>query len=246
MSSKPIITFTQVGKLFYRQEQRTMKELLPALFRGKKGGAWFWALKNLTFSIQPGESVGIIGKNGAGKSTLLKLIAGVTSPTEGKVFVQGKISPLIELGAGFHPELTGRENIYLNAAILGMNRHEIDAFLPAIIDFAELSEFIDSPVKHYSSGMYLRLAFAVAIHVKAEILLIDEILAVGDEAFQLKCLKKLTQLKQQGVTIIFVSHNMQSVLDFCERVIYLQEGRVVIDSTSHAAITHYTKDVTRS
>jgi len=221
------ITISHVSKLFRRQKQRTLKEMLPALTKGRKNVIdSFWALKDISLEIAPGETFGIIGPNGSGKSTLLKLIAGVSQPSKGTISVTGQIAPLIELGAGFHPELTGKENVYLNGVILGMKRTEIDAKFKSIVDFAELWEFIDQPVKHYSSGMYLRLAFAVAIHTEPDILLIDEILAVGDAAFQEKCLAKMHDFHEQGKTIIMVTHALDSVASFCTRAAYLKNGQL--------------------
>lgn len=221
------ISISNVSKLFYKQEQRTFKEFLPALFTGKKTAQWFWALKDIDFQVRKGETVGITGPNGSGKSTLLKLIAGVTQPTKGKIHVQGRIAPLIELGAGFHPELTGRENVFLNGVILGMKRKEIEKKFKDIVDFAELWEFIDQPIKHYSSGMYLRLAFAVAAHTDPDILIVDEILAVGDVSFQDKCLKKIKSYLRGGGTLLLVSHDMALVNGVCSRVIRLEKGTIV-------------------
>lgn len=244
MSSNNHISIQGVSKRYFKQGQRTLKEMLHDLFvRQEKPGTFLWALRSINFVVEEGTTYGVIGPNGSGKSTLLKLIAGVTEPTHGKVEVRGRTAPLIELGAGFHPELTGRENIFLNGAILGMKRDEIDSKLDQIISFAELGEFIDSPVKHYSSGMYLRLAFAVAIHVEADIILIDEILAVGDEKFQEKCLAKLEQLKVEGKSIIYVSHNIHSVLDFCDRVLYLKKGKIVMDDVVEKTVRKYSKDM---
>lgn len=221
------ITITHVSKLFRRQKQRTLKEMLPALTKGKKNVIdSFWALKDVSLKIAQGETFGIIGPNGSGKSTLLKLIAGVSQPSSGSISVSGQIAPLIELGAGFHPELTGKENVYLNGVILGLTRADITSKFKSIVDFAELWEFIDQPVKHYSSGMYLRLAFAVAIHTNPDILLIDEILAVGDAAFQEKCLAKMHQFHDQSKTIIMVTHSLDSVASFCTRAAYLKNGHV--------------------
>lgn len=218
------IKLANVSKLFFKQEQKTFKEFLPALFTGKKIREWFWALKDINLEIKPGETVGIMGPNGSGKSTLLKLIAGVSRPTKGSVETAGRVAPLIELGAGFHPELTGRENVYLNGIILGMSRREVTAKFSEIVDFAELWDFIDSPIKHYSTGMYLRLAFSVAIHTDPNILLLDEILAVGDEKFQEKCLKKIDEYIKQGTTLLFVSHDPKLVKRICNRTIILQKG----------------------
>lgn len=218
---KHAIIFDNVSKEFSRNNQKTFKEFLPALFFGEKTVDKFTVFKNVSFEIKKGECVGIIGPNGSGKSTILKLIAGVMSPTSGKVKVHGKVSPLIELGAGMHPELTGRENIYLNGAILGLSRKKIDENLQSILDFSELSEFIDQPIKHYSSGMYMRLAFSIAIHVNPEILIVDEILAVGDSAFQAKCFARMEEFKKNGVTIVFVSHSLDQVKNFCTKAIYI-------------------------
>jgi ABC-2 type transport system ATP-binding protein/lipopolysaccharide transport system ATP-binding protein len=238
-----VIKFENVTKVFSFQNQKTFKEFLPALIKGEKTTNGFTALNKLNFEIKRGEVVGIIGPNGSGKSTILKLIAGVMWPTSGKVHVNGQVSPLIELGAGMHPELTGRENIYLNGAILGLKRKEIDANLQNIIDFSEISEFIDQPVKHYSSGMYMRLAFSIAIHVHPEILLVDEILAVGDTDFQAKCFVKMNDYKKDNnITIIFVSHSMPQVEKFCERVIYLNHHEVLADGNTKNSIKTYLKD----
>lgn len=227
-----VISFNHVTKEFSRNNQKTFKEFLPALFLGEKTVDRFTALSDINFEIKKGECVGIIGPNGSGKSTILKLIAGVMSSTSGKVSVNGKISPLIELGAGMHPELTGRENIYLNGAILGLKRKQIDSYYQSILEFSELTEFIDQPVKHYSSGMYMRLAFSIAIHVNPEILIVDEILAVGDQKFQEKCFKKMEEFKSKGVTIIFVSHALEQVKTFCNQAIYLNHGKIITKGPS--------------
>lgn len=224
MSSNVVISLKDVSKQFFKQEQRTFKEFLPALFTGQKTSEWFWALHHINLEIKKGESVGIMGPNGSGKSTLLKLIAGVTSPSSGELKVQGRVAPLIELGAGFHPELTGRENVFLNGVILGMSRREVGDKLKTIVDFAELWDFIDVPVKHYSSGMYLRLAFSVAVHTDPDILLVDEILAVGDQSFQKKCLTKIKSLQRLGMTIIIVSHSSELIKSTCSRLLTLNHG----------------------
>ncbi len=184
-----------------------------------------WALKDVSFDVKHGEVVGVIGRNGAGKSTLLKVLSRITGPTEGRVEVFGRVGSLLEVGTGFHPELTGRDNIYLNGAILGMRKAEIDARFDEIVAFAEVGKFIDTPVKHYSSGMYVRLAFAVAAHLEPEILLVDEVLAVGDIAFQKKCLGKMTQIAQGGRTVVFVSHNMAAILGLCDIAMLIDGGR---------------------
>ena len=187
----------------------------------------FWALRNINFEVKQGEVLGIIGRNGAGKSTLLKILSRITEPTEGRVILRGRISSLLEVGTGFHPELTGRENIFLNGAILGMTQREIRQKFDEIVAFAEVEKFIDTPVKRYSSGMYVRLAFAVAAHLEPEILIIDEVLAVGDTEFQKKCLGKMDEVsRSQGRTVLFVSHNMDAVLKLCTRAVFIEAGRV--------------------
>lgn len=184
-----------------------------------------WAIKNVSFKVFPGEVIGIIGKNGAGKTTLLKLLSRITPPTRGEIILRGRIASLLEVGTGFHPELTGRENIYLNGAILGMKRKEINEKFDEIVDFAEVSRFLDTPVKHFSSGMYMRLAFAVAAHLDCEVLLIDEVLAVGDASFQQKCLGKMEDISKAGRTVLFVSHNMSAVKKLCSKGILLRDGK---------------------
>ncbi len=198
-----------------------------------------WALKDVSFEVQPGEVVGIIGRNGAGKSTLLKILARITEPTEGEVHLRGRVGSLLEVGTGFHSELTGRENIFLNGAILGMSRKEIQRKFDEIVDFAEIEKFIDTPAKHYSSGMYMRLAFAVAAHLEPEILLVDEVLAVGDAEFQNKCLGKMGEVANQGRTVIFVSHNMSAILNLCPKSIFLQFGRVIEFGDTKSVIHFY-------
>lgn len=240
MDGKTIV-FKNIEKYFFLQHQKTLKEFVQAFFKKQKTLEQVHALKNVSFTIRKGESVGIIGKNGAGKSTLLKLIAGVSVPTSGQITVNGRVAPLIELGAGFHPELTGLENIYLNGVILGLKENYIKKKLNEIIEFSEIEKFIDIPIKYFSSGMQMRLAFSVAIFVDPEILLIDEILAVGDIEFQKKCLKKMEEFKKRGVTIVFVSHSMDSVENFCERVIYLKEGIVEFDGRTETGIKLYLK-----
>jgi len=187
----------------------------------------FWALKDISFEIQRGEVVGVIGRNGAGKSTLLKILSRITAPTEGEVEIKGRVGSLLEVGTGFHPELTGRENIFLNGAILGMRKAEIDRKFDEIVAFAEVEKFIDTPVKRYSSGMYVRLAFAVAAHMETEILLVDEVLAVGDAQFQKKCFQKMRDVRQHGCTILIVSHNMAAIRQLCQRGITLDQGRMI-------------------
>lgn len=233
------ITISHVAKLFRRQKQKTFKEFLPALFGGQSTSETFWALQDIDLQINKGESFGIIGPNGSGKSTLLKLIAGVSQPTKGNISVTGKLAPLIELGAGFHPELTGRENVFLNGVILGLTRRQIAAKFQEIVDFAELWEFVDQPIKHYSSGMYLRLAFAVAIHIDPEILLIDEILAVGDAAFQAKCEAKMRQFHDQGKTIVIVTHSLGTVKTFCQRAVFINKSKQIYLGEAKQAVDCY-------
>ncbi|MEM7033994.1 MAG: ABC transporter ATP-binding protein, partial [Chloroflexota bacterium] len=199
----------------------------------------FWALKDVSFEIKQGERVGIIGRNGAGKSTLLKILSRITEHTEGRVRLRGRVASLLEVGTGFHPELTGRENIYLNGAILGMSRVEIRRKFDEIVDFAEVEKFLDTPVKRYSSGMYVRLAFAVAAHLEPEILLVDEVLAVGDAAFQKKCLGKMEDVGKDGRTVLFVSHNLGAIRTLCSRGIVLNQGRVLNIGPTSEAIRYY-------
>jgi homopolymeric O-antigen transport system ATP-binding protein len=199
----------------------------------------FWALQDVSFEVKQGEVIGIIGRNGAGKSTLLKALSRITEPTHGRIEISGRVSSLLEVGTGFHGELTGRENVFLNGTILGMKRVEIARKFDEIVAFAEVERFIDTPVKHYSSGMYLRLAFAVAAHLEPEILIVDEVLAVGDVAFQKKCLGKMAGVANEGRTIFFVSHNMPAITRLCERAIYLNQGRLCHDGPSHEVVTAY-------
>jgi lipopolysaccharide transport system ATP-binding protein len=204
------------------------------------GDDTFWALKGVSLEIAAGSVVGVIGRNGAGKSTLLKVLSRITEPTEGEVWLRGRVASLLEVGTGFHPELTGRENVYLNGAILGMRRREIDRKFDQIVSFAEVDKFLDTPVKHYSSGMYVRLAFAVAAHLEPDILVVDEVLAVGDAAFQDKCLGRIQEVSRgEGRTVLFVSHNMGAVARLCDRAIWLDQGRVVADEPAATAIKRY-------
>ncbi len=198
-----------------------------------------WALRHVSFAVEPGKVLGIVGRNGAGKSTLLKILSRVTDPTEGWAQIAGRVGSLLEVGTGFHPELTGRENIYLNGAILGMRRREIEARFGEIVGFAEVERFIDTPVKRYSSGMYLRLAFSVAAHLEPEILLVDEVLAVGDAEFQRKCLGKMSEVARQGRTILFVSHNMSAILRLTEETLVLDQGRLVLRAATAEAVDFY-------
>jgi len=203
----------------------------------------FWALKDISFEIKRGDRVGIIGRNGAGKSTLLKILSRIVEPTSGRISINGRVASLLEVGTGFHPELSGRENIYLNGAILGMSKVEIQKKFDEIVSFAEVEKFLDTPVKRYSSGMYVRLAFAVAAHLEPEILIVDEVLAVGDAAFQKKCLGKMEDVGKEGRTILFVSHNMGAVQNLCSRGIFLRFGAVEADETATSAVSNYLKSL---
>jgi len=202
-----------------------------------------WVLRNISFEVKPGEVLGIVGRNGAGKSTLLKILSRITEPTEGQAIITGRIGSLLEVGTGFHPELTGRENTYLNGSILGMRKREIDRKFDEIVAFAEVEKFIDTPVKRYSSGMYVRLAFAVAAHLEPEILIIDEVLAVGDAAFQKKCLGKMENISQQGRTVLFVSHNMSAITQLCSRCLLIERGRPVLDGSTIEIVGNYINDL---
>ena len=216
------------------------------LLRGQATGAAelykeFWALKDVSFQVKPGEVVGVIGPNGAGKSTLLKILTRISEPTKGFAEIRGRVGSLLEVGTGFHPELTGRENTFLNGAILGMTKAEIEQKFEEIVAFAEVEEFIDTPVKHYSTGMQVRLAFAVAAHFEPEILVVDEVLAVGDARFQRKCLNKMQDVGKHGRTVLFVSHNMSAIGGLCTRAILLNEGRIIQDGPSHQVVSAYYK-----
>jgi lipopolysaccharide transport system ATP-binding protein len=206
----------------------------------------FWALRDVSFEVRRGDVLGIIGRNGAGKSTLLKILSRITEPTRGRITIRGRVSSLLEVGTGFHPELTGRENIYLNGAILGMTQREIRKKFDEIVAFAEVEQFLDTPVKHYSSGMYVRLAFAVAAHLEPEILVVDEVLSVGDAAFQQKCMGKMSDVTQQGRTILLVSHNMTAVLNICSKGLLLSAGRVCVLGDASDCVRQYMREVTQA
>jgi lipopolysaccharide transport system ATP-binding protein len=250
---EPILEVTGISKEYILGRHQKQAETFRELLQRKVAGTFrrnrsltpdihrehFWALRNVSFSVKEGEVVGIIGRNGAGKSTLLKIISRITDPTEGSITLRGRMASLLEVGTGFHPELTGRENIYMNGAILGMRKAEIDTEFDAIVDFAEIEQFLDTPVKHYSSGMYVRLAFAVAAHLHPEILIVDEVLAVGDVTFQKKCLGKMSDVSKSGRTVLFVSHNMAAVENLCQRGVVLERGRVVFDGTAKDGVHHY-------
>lgn len=247
---EPAITVSDLSKQYTRgtgASYTALRDVLSSAFRkkGTKESGKFWALQEVSFDIQKGERIGIIGRNGAGKSTLLKIISQITPPTGGRIVLNGKVASLLEVGTGFHPELTGRENIYLNGAILGLAKKEITTKLEEIIDFSGVEPFIDTPLKHYSSGMQLRLAFSVAAHLEPEILLIDEVLAVGDLEFQKKCLGKMEEVsKAQGRTILFVSHNLEAVKHICEKVLFLENGKVAFFGNSSEGIRRYHQSIT--
>jgi ABC-2 type transport system ATP-binding protein len=221
---------------FVLRHNRSLKELAVAAVRGKDLANSFDALGGVSLAVDSGETVALLGHNGSGKSTLLKLISGVMQPTSGSVRVRGRIAGLIEVGAGFHPDLTGRENVFLNGAILGMDEATITARFDDIVAFSEIERFIDTEVKHYSSGMFLRLAFAVAVHTDPEIFLIDEILSVGDEPFQRKCLERIRQLRDEGRTLVVVSHDLDMVAQLCQRGIVLQHGQAIFDGPAAEAV----------
>ena len=231
-------SLANVGKAFCN------RLLHPFSARPKMNGKEeFWALKDIDFEIQQGDRVGIIGRNGAGKSTLLKILSRITKPTTGKVHIKGRVASLLEVGTGFHPELTGRENIFLNGAILGMRKAEIKRKFDEIVDFAEVEKFLDTPVKHYSSGMYVRLAFAVAAHLEPEILIVDEVLAVGDFSFQNKCIGKMNDVARDGKTIVFVSHNMGAIKNLCLTTILLNNGNLYYNGETNNAISIFLKGI---
>lgn len=253
---KPIISVNKVSKKYKLGARRviydTLRERLTESLRSPFNGAtrrnrnlpdaWMWALRDVSFEVMPGEVVGIIGRNGAGKSTLLKVLSRITEPTAGRVELYGRVGSLLEVGTGFHPELSGRENVYLNGAILGMSRREIGRKFDEIVSFAEIERFLDTAVKHYSTGMYMRLAFAVAAHLEPEILIVDEVLAVGDAAFQKKCLTKMGAAAIEGRTVLFVSHNLAAVRALCTRGVLIDSGRMELDANVEEVITRYLSD----
>lgn len=243
MPTTPVICFEQVSKRFeYTPDQpQTILESLIARLRrrGRRARHELWALRDVSFTVQPGQSIGFIGRNGSGKSTLLKLASRIIRPTSGLLTVNGRISALLELGAGFHPDLTGRENIFLNGSVLGLSRRDVNERFNAIVDFSELATFIDMPVKHYSSGMYMRLGFSVAVHCDPDVLLVDEILAVGDQAFQEKCLDRIYDLKHRGVTVVMVSHQLPTLQGLCTDLIWMEHGQVREIGQTDTIIGHY-------
>jgi lipopolysaccharide transport system ATP-binding protein len=252
MMSTAIIQVENLGKRYrtgVREGYGTLRDAIASAAKApmrilrdhsrKSTSKQFWALKNVTFEVAQGAVVGIIGRNGAGKSTLLKVLTRVTYPTAGRAEIRGKIGCLLEVGTGFHPELTGRENIYLNGAVLGMKKTEIQQKFDEIVQFAEIGQFLDTPVKRYSSGMYMRLAFAIAAHLEPEILVVDEVLAVGDAAFQKKCLGKIGKFAKEGRTVLFVSHNMVAIQSLCDRVIWLDQGQLMAEGSPAPVVSNY-------
>jgi lipopolysaccharide transport system ATP-binding protein len=237
---KPVISIHELGKKYklthnsdsrYRSLRDELLSFPKRIFGAATHITDFWALEDVSFQVMPGERIGIIGKNGAGKSTLLKLLSRITEPSAGEIILRGKVASLLEVGTGFHPELTGKENVFLNGSILGMSRKEINRKFDEIIDFASVEKFLDTPVKRYSSGMYVRLAFAIAAHLEPDILIVDEVLAVGDAEFQKKCLRKLgTISRDEGRTVLFVSHNLATVQQLCDRVLTFEQGHLISDS----------------
>ena len=244
---EPAIRFDHVSKRYQLGEQRrSLRDVASGMSRRLRGGPredpnakFLWALRDLSFEVKPGEVLGIIGPNGSGKTTTLKLLSRITYPTEGQMTIHGRVASLIELGAGFHAELSGRENVYLNGTILGLSRKEIDARFDDIVGFAELEKFIDTPVKRYSSGMYARLGFSVAIHVSPDVLLVDEVLAVGDQAFQNRCFERMRQMRSADRALVFISHNMFAVRALCSKVLFLKHGKPIALGTPDEAIRAY-------
>lgn len=254
---KPIVSITSISKKYrigLKQPYYSLRDALIRIFtkpftlftKKKLDGLQtdeFWAVKDVSFNIYAGESIGIIGRNGAGKSTLLKILSRITPPSSGEVILRGRVASLLEVGTGFNPELTGRENIYLNGAILGMKQWEIKKHFASIVEFAEIEKFLDTPVKRYSSGMYMRLAFAVAAHLTPEILIVDEVLAVGDTAFQKKCIGKMDEVAKSGRTVLFVSHNMGAIRQLCSKVVVLERGKVLFEGPVEKGIAKYLASV---
>lgn len=240
MATSPAIVADDLWERFTIQENRAhhIKEVVSR-FRFSRGKKEFWALKGVTFQVPRGQTVGLIGENGSGKSTLLRCIAGIYRPSRGMVLVGGSVSSLIELGAGFHGELTGRENVLLNGSLFGLTRRQIKERFDSIVEFSEIEEFLDQPVRAYSSGMSMRLAFSLSVHVDPTILLIDEVLAVGDEAFQRKCIRKVIELGASGTTIVFVSHDLNLVREICERTILLHHGELLDDGGTAEVLEKY-------
>lgn len=240
MNAPDVVRISNVSKRFVVRKDSSIKERIVTLGRaGRRHRQDFWALRDVSLAIQAGSTIGLIGHNGSGKSTLLKVIGGIIDPTEGTVEERGRLAALLELGAGFHPDLTGRENVYLNASVLGMSREETEGKFADIVAFSGIGDFIDTQVKFYSSGMYVRLAFAVAVHTDPDILLVDEVLAVGDEAFQRKCLDKIRSFQAEGRTIVIVSHSLGQITELCDRAVLLNAGRIVYDGDPAIAVARF-------
>jgi lipopolysaccharide transport system ATP-binding protein len=241
-----VVSLSNVSKRFLirHERARSFQDTVVNLFHHRNGNVEeFWALKGVSFDVERGETIGIVGQNGSGKSTILKLVTRILYPTSGRVSVGGKISALIELGAGFHPDLTGRENIYLNGSIMGMGRRDMDHRIGQIVEFSELERFIDTPVRHYSSGMYARLGFSVAVSVDPDILIVDEVLAVGDEAFARKCLDKFGEFRRQGRTIVMVSHALPAIERLCDRAIWIHHGAVKANGPAGEVVQSYLAEI---
>lgn len=235
------IVVDTLSKRYWLREgaPRTFQQALGQVFSSWRRGAPFWALRDVAFCVEPGESVGLIGRNGAGKSTLLRMICGLGRPTCGTARVDGRVAALLELGVGFHPQLTGRENLCVSAVVSGLRRAEVDARFDEIVQFAEIEPFIDQPLRTYSSGMQVRLAFSVAVHVDPQVLIVDEALAVGDAAFQQKCIERIEQFQRSGKTLLLVSHDMELIRRFCTRALWLQQGRLVADGPANEITSAY-------
>src|ERR1044071_367781 len=237
------LKFDNVSKKYrvYHELDAESSENILGRIRSRLAGNWddFWALRDVSFEVNRGEALGIIGQNGAGKSTILKLLYNITTPSKGRILINGRLAALIEVASGFHPDLTGRENVYLNGSLLGMKRREIRSKLDSIVDFAGVSAFIDTAVKRYSSGMYLRLGFSIAAHLDPDILLLDEVLAVGDAEFQSRCLERINQLRRAGTTIVFVSHNLGAIENLCDRVFLLRHGEIFRSGLPRYVISEY-------
>lgn len=259
--STPVISVDGLGKRYriglHEEQVKSKSQAIAAalgspfsylrqMLRSATEQETLWAVRKVSFEVEPGEVIGIVGRNGAGKSTLLKILSRITDPTEGRARLRGRVGSLLEVGTGFHPDLTGRDNIFLSGTILGMRKKEIERKFDEIVSFADIDKFVDTPVKRYSSGMYVRLAFAVAAHLEAEILLVDEVLAVGDLAFQKKCLGKMESVTHQGRTVLFVSHNMQTIRALCPRTLYFAGGRLKMDAPTHESLTTYYGDLRQS
>jgi len=240
-NAAPAIEFQNVAKHFriHHEAKSSLQDMFVGMFRGRGSYEEFWALQDVSFRLEKGQTLGLIGTNGAGKSTILKLVTRIIEPTKGRIRVNGRVSAMLELGTGFHPDLSGRDNIFLNGAIYGFSKRQMEERYERIVEFSELGRFIDTPVKHYSSGMYMRLGFATAITVDPDIMIIDEVLAVGDAAFSRKCYAELEKMKEQGKSLLFVSHDAREVARFCDEVIYLEKGQIVAKGKPQEVLDDY-------